>query len=374
MAGDGHNGAGTVAHQHVIRDKDGDLLPVDGVDGGHAFQLDAGLVLGHLGALEVGFPGGGLLIGLHRVPVGDAVLPLLQIGMLRGHDHVRNAEQGVGTGGEDGKDIAGSGGEVDLRALGPADPVGLLHLDPVDKVHILQVVDEALGVFGDGQHPLALFLADHRGAAALADAVDHLFVGQDTLAAGAPVDRHGSLISQALFKELLEDPLGPLVIVRVDGGHLTAPVKAQAQRGELLFEVGDVGPGEFFRMHMVFDGVVLGGQAEGVPAHGIQNIVALHPLFPGHDVQGGVGTGMAHVQARSGGIGELHQGVKFGLGVVIGGVKHAGFLPLGLPFLFDAVKFVFHFVSSSFTVRLEMSIRVPSPHSRSRAYISLASC
>ena len=42
--------------------------------------------------------------------------------------------------------------------------------------------------------------ADHRAAAALAHAVDHLFVGQHAFAGSTPVDGHGGFIGQTLFK------------------------------------------------------------------------------------------------------------------------------------------------------------------------------
>ena len=82
---------------------------------------------------------------------------------------------------------------------------------------------------------------------------------------------------------------------------------------------------------------------------------------------------MAHMQALAGGIGKLHQRVELGLAVVVGGAEGADLLPLFLPFFLDAVKLVFHCFSSSFTVRLEISMRVPSLQSRSSAYISRAS-
>ena len=42
---------------------------------------------------------------------------------------------------------------------------------------------------------------------------------------------------------------------------------------------------------------------EGVPAHGVEHVIALHPALPGHDVQGGVGSGMAYVEPLSRGNG-----------------------------------------------------------------------
>ena len=72
-----------------------------------------------------------------------------------------------------------------------------------------------------------------------------------------------------------------------------------------MFSLGDVGG-----MDVVLDGVVLRGQAEGVKAHGEEDVVALHPLLPADDVHGREGPGVAHVQALAGGIGELDEAVE----------------------------------------------------------------
>ena len=88
---------------------------------------------------------------------------------------------------------------------------------------------------------------------------------------------------------------------------------------------------------------VLGGQAECVIADGEENIIALHPLFTGDDIDGGEGSGMSHVQARCGRIGELDKAVE--LGLCAAGLSGVGleFFPLVLPFLLYCCKIVLHF-------------------------------
>src|SRR5699024_3686134 len=146
-------------------------------------------------------------------------------------------------------------------------------------------------------------------------------VGQHALTGGAPVYRHGGLVGKAVLVQLEENPLGPLVVLGVGGVDDPVPVKAKAQHFQLAGEVLDVIVGHLGGVNVIFDGVVLGGQTEGVKAHGEQDIVAVHALFTADDVHGGIGPRMAHVQALAGGVGELHQAVKFLLfAVVVGGV------------------------------------------------------
>ena len=112
---------------------------------------------------------------------------------------------------------------------------------------------------------------------------------------------------------------------------------------KLLGEVGDVLLGNDGRMDVVLDGVVLRGQAKGIKADGEQHIVALHPLFPADDVHSGEGPCVAHMEALTGGIGELDEAVELLPGLVPGDGGEGLFLqPLLLPFLFNGCKIVLH--------------------------------
>ena len=102
---------------------------------------------------------------------------------------------------------------------------------------------------------------------------------------------------------------------------------------------------------MVFDGIVLRGQSEGVPAHGEEHIIAFHPPLPGHDVHGGIGPGMAYMETLARRIGELHQSVILGLIVFVFRPEGLGLLPLILPFVFYGRVIILHFASSSFFTR-----------------------
>ena len=62
------------------------------------------------------------------------------------------------------------------------------------------------------------------------------------------------------------------------------------------------------------DGVLLGGQAERVPAHRMQYVEAARAAVAGEDVRGGVAFRMPDVQTRAARIREHVQDVKLGLG------------------------------------------------------------
>ncbi len=88
------------------------------------------------------------------------------------------------------------------------------------------------------------------------------------------------------------------------------------------------------------DGVLLGGQAEGIPAHRMQHVEAAHPLVAGEDVGGGVAFRVADVQARAARVGEHVEDVELRLRGIEVGIARVGSaerfagqpkrLPLGL--------------------------------------------
>ena len=183
-----------------------------------------------------------------------------------------------------------------------ADPV-LLHqahaLGPARQV-VLHLVQQLARVIGDLQVVARDFALFHQGAGAPATAVDHLLIGQHGLVHRVPVHGLGLAVGNAFFKHLQEQPLVPLVVARIAGGHFTTPVDGQAHRLHLLLHVGDVVVGPLGRRHAVLQRCVLGWQAEGIPAHGHQDVVAVHAQVARQHVVDGVVAHMAHVQLAAG--------------------------------------------------------------------------
>ncbi len=289
LGGHGHDGAGAVAHEHVVGQVEGHGLIGERVAqvgaGEHAALVERPFGLEPVDLAGVASPGHeGVDLG--SVVGGDQVGDL---GMLGGHDRVGHAEAGVRSGGEDAHrldtgpddrfDIAH--GQVELGALGSADPVALHDLDLLGPGQAVQVVEQLLGVVGDLEEPLLeVSLLDH-GPRALGRAVgQHLLVGQHRPVDGIPVDRGVGPIGQAGLVEPDEDPLGPAHVGGVVAGHLAPPVVATADAHQRAAQLGDAGVGEGTGMDAGLDGRVLGGQAERVEAHGREHGVAVHGAVP----------------------------------------------------------------------------------------------
>jgi hypothetical protein len=222
-----------------------------------------------------------------------------------------------------------------LGAEALADPV-LLHGPDLFRPagQLVQVGEQFLGVGGDLHEihrDLALF---HRRAGAPAAAVDHLLVGEHGHVHRIPVHRGEFFVDQALLEQLGEQPLLPLVVVRLAGGQLARPVDGQAEALELPAHVVDVGVGPCRRRHVVLDCRVFRRQAESVPAHRLQHVVALETVVAGQHVADGVVAHVPHVQL-AGGIGEHRQAIVFGLAGSFHGLEGVALIPESLGLTLD---------------------------------------
>jgi hypothetical protein len=138
----------------------------------------------------------------------------------------------------------------------------------------------------------------------LALAVLDLFIGQTGLAVRAEVDGCLRLVGETLLIELKEYPLSPLVVFLAVRGDLAVPVIGESETLNLLSEMiyvlfcGDL------RMCSRLDRIILRRQSERIEAHGMKDIVAVHPQEPAVDVCCGIPFGMTYMQSCTGGIGE----------------------------------------------------------------------
>ncbi len=273
--------------------------------------------------------------------------------------------------------------EIDLRAAAPPDPVPLEHLDAFGPVESREVVFQPIGVGRDPQHPLPQRHAHHGMAAAFAQAADHFLVGQHRAQGRAPIDGGLDLIGQPLLvaiavdgrgpllgdfrgdrqfgdgpallllgvepgvEEHQEDELRPAEVGHVGRGQLAVPVIAEAQHLQLPAEGVDVALGRGSRMGAGLLGVLLGGQPEGVPAHGVHDAVAPVAAVAADDIGGGVAFRVADVQAGAAGIGEHVQDVHLGSRGQAGGGERAVRFPVMLPFRFDRGRVIAWHVADS---------------------------
>ena len=149
-----------------------------------------------------------------------------------------------------------------------------------------------------------------------------------------------------------ERPLRPLVVAGVARAHLAVPVERETDLVQLFAVAGDVLLGRHGRVLARLDGVLLGGQAEGVVSHRVQDVEALEPLVARVDVRGDVAQRVPDVQARSRRIGEHVQHIEFGpRGVrfhLVGLVRPPAALPFGL----DLLEIVLHISSKDFVLSL----------------------
>ncbi|MNQ83732.1 hypothetical protein D3C85_988250 [compost metagenome] len=311
----GEDGARAVFRQDEVGDPDRNLGAGEGMD-----DLQARVPADLLGLFDLGL--GGAALAAFGDEGGDARVGLGQLlgdRMIGGEADEAGAEQGVGTGRVDldglmpGGRGVGRKGPLHLQTPGAADPVFLHQADLVGPAafQFRQAVDQIVRILSNAQEPLVQLALLHQGARAPAASVDDLFVGQDRIVDRVPVDHAVLAIDQTAFVQLQEPGLLLAVIGRVAGGELAAPVQRQAQQLQLVAHGGDVGPGPVAGVDAALHGRVLGRHAEGVPAHGMQNVEALGPLVTRHHVAHHIVASVAHVDvARR--IGEHLQHIVFG--------------------------------------------------------------
>ncbi len=330
MSRDTHDRAGAVAHQDIIGDPDWNAFVVGGIDGERAGER-ACFLFGQIGALEIGFRGDCGAIGFD----GFALFfcrDLIDQGIFRGEHHVGGAVERVGPRGEDRngrvatlrRPVAVGGrpfhGKTNFRALAAADPISLERFDRIRPIQALELVEQPIGQRGDAQHPLAHRTAHHRKPADFAFAIDDFLVRQNGPQLLAPIHRNFGHIREThvvrigaaitgdvlgLFRlrvepgivDLEENPLRPFVIGGIGRVDLAFPIVGKTDAFELRLEFRDVLARGDGGMLARFDGVLLGGQTERVPAHRMEDIESLQPFVTRDDVGRGVTLGMSDMQA-----------------------------------------------------------------------------
>jgi len=111
-----------------------------------------------------------------------------------------------------------------------------------------------------------------------------LLGSQDGLAGVTPVHRRGSAVGQALTIEHQEEKLVPAVVGRIGGVDLAVPVVGTAQQIQLVAVIGRILPCTVRRVGLPHHRFILSRQAKGVPSHGMQHSLTLHPVEARDDI------------------------------------------------------------------------------------------
>src|SRR5262249_39466476 len=112
------------------------------------------------------------------------------------------------------------------------------------------------------------------------------------------------------------------------------------------------------------DRVLLGRQAERVPAHRVQHVVAAHAPGARHDIGGGIPLGMTDVQTDAGRVGEHVEDVALGPAALACGAERPVLVPVALPAGLDLEVVVGHV--------LLYPVAAAPPSARARAPIKRA--
>ena len=214
----GHDRAGAVADQDVIRDPDRNRFSIHRIDRVGPSK-DSGFRFLFFLTLPVTFGGSCIAV------FGDLFLLLfgrqsIDKGMFRRDDHISGAEQGIRTGGVDTQHvvtrllrparrlprrfpvrnfIGSTDEEVDLGPSASSNPVPLQLLDALRPVHLFEVTFEAIGVCGDTEHPLSKGDSRDGMVAPFTATIGDLFVRKDCPQSRAPIDQSICLIGETML-------------------------------------------------------------------------------------------------------------------------------------------------------------------------------
>ena len=207
VGGDGHDRAGSVVGEHVVRDVDGQPLRVYRID--RVKPCEDARLLRRRSALR----------GLLRRRAANVVAHLLRLDpgdelVLRSEHEERRAVERVRAGREHGHVLVQAlDPEEDLRTVRAADPVSLASLDRLRPVEGVEVVEQRLSVVRDAEEPLLHETGLDLRATPLAAAVVHLLVRENGLVVWAPLDWGSLSEREPALVELEELPLLPAVVL-----------------------------------------------------------------------------------------------------------------------------------------------------------------
>ena len=147
-------------------------------------------------------------------------------------------------------------------------------LGPIKRI---EVVDEAVGIVGNFEHPLwHLTLLDNVTRSFTSTVSKHLLVGNHSIAPGAPVDRTLAAVGDTLLEKLSKHELRPAVVVGVGTACGLIPGKGITHTLELATHESDVVIRPYFRVKATLYSSVFSRETKGVKAHRVDDLPAGH--------------------------------------------------------------------------------------------------
>ena len=223
--------------------------------------------------------------------------------MLGRYGNISRAHQGIRPSGKYRQGLGGIvlGNEIDFSALATANPVALHVLNRFRPArHIIQFVQQLFRVVGNFKEPLSHFSPLHHRARAPTPAIYHLLVRQYGLVLWVPVHHGVFAIHHAFLVQAQKQPLLPLVVITVTGGEFPRPIHTEAQTLHLRTHVIDVVSRPLRWRDVVLYRRVFRRQTKGIPAHGVQYVVALQTTIACNHIAQGIAPHMAHMQPAAG--------------------------------------------------------------------------
>ena len=144
------------------------------------------------------------------------------------------------------------------------------------------------------------------------------------------------------IKELYKSPLGPFVIIRVAGTHLTVPIERKPDSVELLAVTCQVYLGGYGRMSTGLYGILLGRQPISIVAHRVQNVKTFQSFIPRKYIRCNIAKRMSDMQSGSRRIWEHIENIIFRFPFNYFCFEHFFRSPLFLPFFLYFTKIIFH--------------------------------
>ena len=188
-------------------------------------------------------------------------------------------------------------GEVNLCTLGATNPVCLHSTNTLwPALKLVKVIKELLSVISDAQVPLRELAFLWNRATAPALTVNYLLICKNSFVVRTPVNRACCAIYQTLLKHLEEDPLAPLVVLRVTCVKHAVFVISKAHAEHGLYSLVNIFMSPHRRLSIVLNSSVFCRKTKSVKAHWMQNIKTAHTGLTSHSITNGVVTSVTHVK------------------------------------------------------------------------------